>query len=208
MKKKIVILSLALVLAFALGIGGTLAWLTAQTSEVKNTFTTAGIDITLTETWNAKSKDDLTANDIWKAQLIPGYTYKKDPVVTVTTSTTEDCWLFVKFEEKNNPSTYLDYTSTLTTDNDWTQGEGTGEGKDGIPTTVWYRKVAASDTTKSWNLLKDDTVSVKDSVTRETMPTANATPELVYTAYACQYYKNNTEHFTAAEAWSTVSSAS
>lgn len=212
MKKKIVILGLALVLAFALGIGGTLAWLTAQTDTVTNTFTTAGIDITLNETFNTDSDDDGT-NDEWQAKMVPGYTYAKDPKVTVESTTTEDCWLFVKFEETNNPSTYLDYTSTLTAANGWTQGTGTGEGKNGVPTNVWYRHVEANAETKSWYLLQGNTtyangcVSVKSTVTKDNMTTA-ASATLTYTAYACQYYKNNTEPFTAAEAWGNMSSAS
>lgn len=201
MKKKIVILGLALVLAFALGIGGTLAWLTDKTDTVTNTFTTAGIDITLTETFNTDRNND-GKNDMWQAKMIPGYTYAKDPKVTVEANS-EDCYLFVKFEEKNNPSTYLTYTSNLTAANGWTQGEGTGEGKNGVPTDVWYRKVTSSTSGQSWNLLSGNTISVKDTVTKDNMNTA-AAATLTYTAYASQLYKSAGVEFTAAEAWEVL----
>lgn len=195
---------LALVLVVGCVVGGTLAWLVDSTGEVKNTFTTADIDVTLTETFNAKSDDSKQENDIWKAQMIPGYSYTKDPKVEVSADSV-DCYLFVKFEETNNPSTYLTYTSTLTAENKWTQGEGEGEGegKNGVPTNVWFRKVMTSDTTRSWELLSGNTISVKDTVTKDNMQTA-ASATLTYTAYASQLYKSAGVEFSAKEAWDNV----
>lgn len=196
MKKKTLALVLALTLLVAGVVGGTLAWLTATTGEVQNTFTVGDIELTLTETPNTDTNKD-GKPDIWQAQIIPGYSYDKDPVVTIDNKV--DCYLFVKFEETNS-DTYLNYTSTLTTANGWTQGDGTN-----IPSNVWYRTVNVADTTKSWNLLVGDTVAVKSGLTNEQMTTAASTTiTMTYTAYACQLYKNNTETFTAAEAWTTV----
>lgn len=188
-------MTVALVLVVALAsIGGTIAWLTDSTDEVTNTFTAAGIDIDLTETWNTDTNKD-NVNDAWTAQLVPGKEYPKDPVVTVKDTTDVDVYLFVKFEENANPSTYLTYTSTLTAANDWTQGDGTN-----IPATVWYRVVKTTDRTKSWNLLEGNTVTVKDSLTKEQIAAATGV-ELKYTAYAIQ-----TEGFaTAAAAWAEIS---
>ena len=190
---KAVVMLLAVVLLLGISVGGTLAWLTAKTNPVKNVFTPSNIDVTLTETWNTDTNSD-GKNDCWSAQMIPGYSYKKDPTVTVSDGSV-DCYLFVKFEENNSASTYLTYTSTLTEANGWTKGDGTD-----IPANVWYRKVMTTDTTKSWHLLASDTISVKDSVTKENMNTA-AGAELVYTAYASQLYKSAGEEFTPAEAW-------
>lgn len=200
MKKRLMML-LALVLVIGCVIGGVLAWLTDTTEDVKNVFTTADIDVTLTETFNAKSDESKTENDIWKVQMIPGYSYPKDPKVEVSADSV-DCYLFIKFEEKNNPSTYQTYTSTLTAANGWTQGDGTD-----IPANVWYRKVMASDTTRSWELLSGNTISVKDTVTKDNMETA-ATAELVYTAYASQLYKSAGAEFSAKEAWNNVNPSS
>lgn len=194
MKKKTLALLLALVLVFGAAVGGTIAYLTDTTGPIANTFTVGKVDITLTETFNTDTDGDRT-NDAWKAQLIPGTTYAKDPVVTVTNDS-EDCWLFVKFEEKNSPATYLNYTSNLTTANGWTQGDGTN-----IPTNVWYRAVNKTDATKSFQLLANNTVTINSTtVTNETM-TAASKAELVYTAYACQ--KSGFES-DAAGAWAAV----
>ena len=179
MKKKTLALLLALVLVFGAAVGGTIAYLTDTTDPVTNTFTVGKVDITLTETFNTDT-DGNQKNDAWKAQLIPGTTYTKDPVVTVTDDS-EDCWLFVKFEEKNGAATYLDYTSNLTAANGWTQGDGTN-----IPANVWYRAVAKDATVKSFHLLANDTVTIDSTaVTNDNMNDA-ANAELVYTAYACQ----------------------
>ena len=167
---------LALVCAAALVFGSvfaTYAYLTSTTDTVTNTFTVGNVGITLEETWNTDANGDGKAES-WSAQLIPGKEYKKDPVVAVDRSKTSvDIYLFVKFEENNNPSTYLDYTSTLTA---WTPVDGEDD--------VWYREVGAEDTEISWHLLDGDKVTVKSTLTKEGMP--ETTPELKYTAYAIQ----------------------
>lgn len=192
MKKKVLSI-VAVVLVLCCAVGGTLAWLTDKTGEVKNTFSPSDINITLTETPNTDT-DGNSENDAWKADMIPGFSYTKDPVVTVKGDSV-DCYLFVKFEEKGNPDTYLTYTSTLTAANGWTRGDSTS-----IPSNVWYRKVTANAADQSWNLLANNTIAVKDTVTKDNMTTA-AKAELVYTAYATQLYKSNGLEFTAAEAW-------
>ena len=197
MKKKLMTV-LALVLVIAMSVAGTIAFLTDTTDPITNTFTVGNVDIDLTETFNTDTNNDGEA-DAWKAQLIPGTTYTKDPVVTVTADS-EDCWLFVKFEEKNDAATYLNYTSNLTTDNGWTQGDGTN-----IPANVWYRAVPKAATNTSFQLLAGDNtypngcISVKDTVTNQNMNTA-AEAQLVYTAYACQ-----SANMTVNAAWAEVS---
>ena len=194
MKKRTLALILALVLVFGAAVGGTIAYLTDTTGPVTNTFTVGKVDITLTETFNTDTDSD-QEKDAWKAQLIPGTTYAKDPVVTVT-GNSEDCWLFVKFEQNGDPATYLTYTSNLTAENDWTRGDGTN-----IPSNVWYRAVAKDAAVKSFHLLDGDTVTIDSTtVTNETM-TAASKAELVYTAYACQ--KSGFES-DAAGAWAAV----
>ena len=192
MKKKLMTV-LALVLVIAMSVAGTVAFLTDTTDPISNTFTVGKVDITLTETFNTDTDGD-QENDAWQAQLIPGTTYTKDPVVTVTADS-EDCWLFVKFEEKNGAATYLNYTSNLTAANGWTQGDGTN-----IPANVWYRAVNKADSTKSFHLLDGDTVKIDSTaVTNGTMNDA-ANAQLVYTAYACQ-----SANMTVNAAWAEVS---
>lgn len=193
---KVIATLLAIVLLIGVGIGGTIAWLMDTTDPVTNTFTVGAVEITLEETLNTDTNDDDEA-DAWQAQLIPGKEYTKDPVVTVTDNTNVDCYLFVKFEEKNAPANYLTYTSTLTEANSWTKGDGTK-----IPSNVWYRVVEADAEVKTWNLLDGNKVTVKDTLKVEDMPVAGATPEMVYTAYAVQ----KDEVADAAAAWALVNS--
>ena len=195
---KAMVMILAVMLIVGISVGGTLAWLTAKTDPVVNTFTVGDINITLTETYNFDKDGDGTS-DTWTAKLIPGSSYQKDPKVTVKAGS-EKCYLFVKFDEENNPTIYLTYTSNLKP-SEWTQGDGTA-----IPANVWYRVVEADATQdQSWYLLAgNDTyangcVTVKDTVTKGNMPTAANAPKLTYTAYACQY-----ENLTAAQAWDQV----
>ena len=184
MKKRTIALLMAVVMLFGATVGGTIAWLTAKTDPVVNTFTPSDIAITLTETPND--------GDSWKAQLIPGKEYAKDPVVAVDrTKTNVDVYLFVKIEEANNPATYLEYEYVTS---GWT--ELTAGSK------IYWREVKATDTDISWNLLKDNKVTVRTSVTKG-MLTANdfKNPTISFKAYAIQ-----TLGFANAEAaWTEVS---
>lgn len=73
MKKKTVALLLSLVLVFGVIAGGTLAWLTAQSDTVVNTFTTSDINVKL-----AESKGVTTA-DGKSFKMVPGKSIEKDP---------------------------------------------------------------------------------------------------------------------------------
>ena len=199
MRRMLFTLALVLVVAVA-SVGGTIAWLTDKTDPVTNTFTVGDINITLTETFNTDTNNDGT-NDAWQAKLIPGTTYDKDPVVTVKANS-EKCSLFVKFEEINNPSNYLEYSSNLK-ESEWTQlDQDTNKN-------VWYKVVESSTNDQSWNLLAGNQVTVKDTIvksgttgiTAPVMPTHENAPQLKYTAYAIQF-ENMTD---AADAWSKVS---
>lgn len=109
MKKKIVALALVFCLSLAIGVGGTLAYLTATTGTVTNTFTVgnvsftgAGLDEADVDEYGVKEykedgktlKDRVTEN---KYKLVPGHTYVKDPTIHMS-STTEECYLFVTVE--------------------------------------------------------------------------------------------------------------
>ena len=179
MKKKLTTV-LAIVLVVALSVAGTYAYLTSKTATIKNTFTVGKVNIDLTETTGTEY------------QLIPGKVHEKNPIVTVKGGS-EKCYLFVKFDEIGSPATYLDYTSTLTTTNGWTQGTGT------IPGNVWYRIVEKSADNTAFHLLAGDKVTIRDDVTNENMAAAS-NAQLAYTAYACQF-----EGMTAEQAWAEVS---
>ena len=179
--RRIVLTALLVVLVAALSIGGTVAWLTATSDPVTNTFTTSDIDITLAET---------TGNNY---KMIPGYTISKDPKVTVKANS-EKCYLFVKVEKSTN----FDYFMTYTMATGWTQLDNGSN--------VYYRVVDSGTTDQDFNVIKDNQVTVKDTVTKSDMKALTDTtkPTLKFTAYATQYMKSNTAYFTPAEAWEKV----
>ena len=183
MKKKSLALVLALAMIVVCVVGGTLAWLTAKTPDVKNTFTTSNVDITLTET---------TTN----YQMIPGYTIAKDPKVTVLAGS-EKCFLFVKVVKSTNFDTFMTYEMA----DGWTQGDGTD-----IPSNVYYRVVDTAAANQEFGVLKNNQVTVSGDVTKTMLNGLTETnqPTLTFTAYACQYNSSNGTSFTAAEAWAKV----
>lgn len=176
MKKKVLSI-VAVVLVLCCAIGGTLAWLTDKTNPVVNTFTVGDINIDLTESKNLNLK------------MVPGNTIAKDPKVTVQANS-EACWLFVKVEKSSNFDSFMTYEMA----NGWTQGDGTK-----IPANVFYREVAATTAATDFSVLKDNSVLVKDSVTKTMLNGLGETtfPTLTFTAYAVQ--KDNVAD--AATAW-------
>lgn len=181
MKKRSLSIIIAVVLVLCCAVGGTLAWLTDKTAEVENTFTTSDVDITLAET---------TGNSY---KMVPGYTISKDPKVTVLADS-EKAYVFVKVEKSTNFDTYMTYTMA----DGWTALDGEAG--------VYYRVVEDTNADQEFAVIKDNTVTVRDTVTKEQMDalTSETYPTLTVTAYACQYMKNNTENFTATEAWNNV----
>lgn len=176
MKKKVLSI-VAVVLVLCCAIGGTLAWLTAKTDPVVNTFTVGDINIDLTESKNLNLK------------MVPGNTISKDPKVTVKANS-EACWLFVKVEKSSNFDSFMTYEMA----NGWTQGDGTK-----IRANVFYREVAATTAATDFSVLKGDSVSVMNTVTKADLNalTQSTFPTLTFTAYAVQ--KDNVAD--AATAW-------
>ena len=95
MKKKSIALTLtAVMLALAVGIGGTIAYFTSTTENVQNTFTTGKVGITLDEAKVTKNGDTWTAgNERVKENkyetVYPGAVLPKDPTIHVNTDSQE-----------------------------------------------------------------------------------------------------------------------
>ena len=180
MKKKGLAMVLALVLLAVCAVSGTLAWLTAKSDTVVNTFTTSDIKVELTET-----------NETYK--MVPGYDIHKDPKAKVLAGS-EECYLFVKLDKSQNFDTFLTYEMA--------------EGWTLVPseTNVYFRKVLTADIGTAYSVLANDQVTVKGEVTKAMMDvlTTETLPKLTVTAYASQLHKNATTEFTAAEAWANV----
>lgn len=196
MKKKGLAMVLALVLLAVCAVSGTLAWLTAKSDTVTNTFTTSDITVKLQETTGTSYK------------MIPGYDLEKDPKAWVVAGS-EDCYLFVKLDWANNT-----YTSGETAKSylDWAIADGwalvPGE------TNVYYRTVTSAQmssnngATNAYPILAGNKVTVSGDITKEQMNALDAEgaakPTLTITAYASQLYKSAGVEFTAAEAWKNV----
>jgi len=189
-KKKGLALVLALTLLVVCVVAGTLAWLTATSDVVTNTFTTSDIKVELKETTGTEYK------------MIPGYTISKNPKATVL-SGSEECYLFVKLDKSANFDTYLEYAIA----DGWTQLT-TDKNGNAITDLVYYRKVLTADIGTAYSVLANDQVTVKGSVTKEQMNALDAEgavkPTLTFTAYASQLYKSAGVEFTAAEAWANI----
>lgn len=95
--KKIAAVLLAVVLLVGCTIGGTLAWLSAQSGPVTNTFTVGKIEIELKE---HDLKDDGTLDTDAEVientdyKVVPGDTQPKDPFVRVKVES-EKCYVYV-----------------------------------------------------------------------------------------------------------------
>lgn len=168
---------LALVLVLGCALGGTVAWLVAESGPVTNTFTYGDINIALTET---------TGEDY---KIIPGVDIAKDPKVTVEADS-EACWLFVKVEETG---TFVDGKVTYSIADGWTALTGQPG--------VYYREVGAVTADTDFYVLKDNVVKVSDTLTKEDIKDIPTGPTLTFTAYAVQ--KDGIAD--AATAWSKIS---
>lgn len=172
---KAFVVMLALVLALGCAVGGTIAWLTANTAPVVNTFTYGNINIELKETTGTEYK------------IIPGTDIDKDPKVTVKANS-ETCYLFVKVVETG---TFVADKVTYDIANGWQP----------VPneTNVYWREVTNSATDQEFYVLKDNKVFVKNTLTKDDIKNLTG-PTLTFTAYAVQ--KENVKD--VATAWALV----
>ena len=174
-------LALTLVLAAYWAVGGTAAWLAAKSEPIASTFTFGDINITLTET---DSQEQPT-------KIIPGVDIKKVLKVTVQANSV-DCWLFVKVEQTG---TFVENKVTYSIADDWTKGDGSQ-----IPENVYYRQVNGATADMGFSVLKDDKITVSNTLTKADIQNITAQPTLTFTAYAVQKEGIN----TAAEAWARI----
>lgn len=178
--KKPVAFALALVLVVALAVAGTIAWLTARSGEVVNTFTAGDINIELTET----DAVDLEEDGVWTKgyKMVPGDTLSKDPKVTVKAGS-EKCFLFVKVKEDIDPNlTFADYLYYEPAAG-WTS-LGTNDG-----VTRYYRVVEMKDADQGFDVIKGNQVKVNETVTKQMMEALEGKkfPTLTFQAFAVQY---------------------
>ncbi len=187
---KSMVMILALVLVIGCAIGGTLAWLTAETAAVENTFTVGNINIELKEHKDGdKSAEEVTSNGY---AIVPGDTLNKDPFVRVK-ATSEACYLFIYIDETNNTVTGLDgkviqYTVNTT---NWTAVEGHAG--------YYYKVLDAQTTTDTlYYILANDQVTVNSNLTKAMIDSTVATNAPKLTFYAAAVQKDNVTDVTVA----------
>lgn len=186
--KKLAVMLASLVLVLCTVIGGTLAWLVTETDPVVNTFTYGDINITLHETDTNKDGDNDPNTNTYP--MIPSHTIAKDPKVTFMANS-EDAWLFVKLQKTANFDDFMTYEIA----DGWTKLDNV----DG----VYYREVSKAAQDVEFTVIKDNTVTVKGEVTKETLNALDAHgasnyPKLIVTAYAVQRDSNVAN---ATDAW-------
>lgn len=100
--KKFALIAVCAALLVCVTIGATVAWLTAQSDEVTNTFTVGKVAITLDEKKvdeNGVPVEGATRVTTNSYKLLPGSQYEKDPTVHITAGS-EPCIVFVEVKNE------------------------------------------------------------------------------------------------------------
>lgn len=144
MKKKTLALVLALVLVFGCAVGGTLAWLSATSGTVTNTFTVGDISITLQEypfkndSTTELDKDATPVQQIDTYKVVPGGKQPKEPFVTVEANS-ENCYVYVCVT--NNLTIDKTIVVTYEINNKWVEIATKTDATTGAVTTLYRYKV-------------------------------------------------------------------
>ena len=184
---KVMVMILSLMLVVGLSVGGTIAWLTAESGTVENTFTVGDITIDLKEhTLDDKGALTETETTEWEYEhIIPGDELKKDPFVKVLANS-EASIVFIKVIEKNNIDVKVSDTATekaliYSVDQSWTALDGVKG--------VYYKNAAATGANASepMYILTGNKVEVSDYVTKTDITTMKkSVPGLYFMAAAIQ----------------------
>ena len=170
MKKKLTTV-LAIVLVVALSVAGTYAYLTAQTDQVKNTFTAAGLasEFSLDESKANQQPDGSYTLDVGTRvqenaySVVPKVNLDKDPTVHVTLEKNVGAYVFLAVD--NNLGNGL----TATIDSTWTALNTTYTDAKGVVWTMYYKQLEGSATPAQVdiNVLADQQILVGDTVAED-----------------------------------------
>lgn len=182
MKKKLTTV-LAIVLVVALSVAGTYAYLTAQTDQVKNTFTAAGLasEFSLDESKANQQPDGSYTLDVGTRvqenaySVVPKVNLDKDPTVHVTLEKNVGAYVFLAVD--NNLGNGL----TATIDSTWTALGTTYTDAQGVVWTMYYKQLEGSATPAQVdiNVLAGQQIVVGDTV-------AEDCGNIVFNAYLTQ----------------------
>ncbi len=176
MKGRLRVILIFVTIFVFMGVSGTFAYLVASTRPVVNTFSPGDISLTLTE----------TTGDGYI--VCPGVPIQKDPVVTVKKGSV-DCWLFARVTKSADFDSFMSYQIA----DGWQLLDGY--------TDVYYREVQKSAEDVGFPLIKDNTISVYDTVTEKMLAALTNKPTLEFKAYAIQ----RAEFDSVVNAWQTIS---
>lgn len=182
MKKKLTTV-LAIVLVVALSVAGTYAYLTAQTDQVKNTFTAAGLasEFSLDESKANQQPDGSYTLDVGTRvqenaySVVPKVNLDKDPTVHVMLEKNVGAYVFLAVD--NNLGNGL----TATIDSTWTALGTTYTDAQGVVWTMYYKQLEGSATPAQVdiNVLAGQQIVVGDTV-------AEDCGNIVFNAYLTQ----------------------
>lgn len=190
-RNRILLTAVAALLLVVVAVGGTLAYLTATTDTVENTFKPNDVTATLTE--NGATDEDGDGKYTKEYQFIPGVNLTKDPKVTVTA--TVDAYVFIKMDVANWPE--LDLAS-YTVNSAWQPLTGYNG--------VYYQEITAPVTNQAYEILAGNQITISPDMTANDMPAGEST--MTFQAWAIQKAKsgtdNNITNFTVEEAYNTA----
>ena len=182
-RTRILLVAVASLLLVTMAVGGTVAWLAAESDTVTNVFTTSDVNLKLEE----------TTTDY---KMVPGCDIEKNPLITVEAGS-EPCYVFVKVTESTDPAfdTYMTY--------EMADGWLPLDDVDG----VYYQTVGTVETgvvsETELQVLADNKVVVKDGITKaqmEALDAAGKNPTLTFVAYAVQQAELDVD-----AAWAAIS---
>lgn len=200
-RTQIITIVVCLMLAMAIAIGGTVAWLIDKTDSVTDTFTYGKIDIALTEGNTNPAKLWIEAQNGASAtdttfKLVPGAPYTFNPYVYVEAKN-EPCYLFIEIEETNKFNTFFtsaDY-AIHSAWNPLTDHPG-----------VYYQKISSLTASTYYPIITNDRLKVAPGLDSETLNNIGDNyPTIKITAYAIQSdYLNDANNATANDAWDAL----
>ncbi len=202
--KKPLLIVVAMALVCVVAIAGTLAYLTAQTSAVTNTFTAAGLientDFKLTESKANESEEDGVGHYVLDEDdqvvgnnytVVPGVDLPKDPRVTITGGKLEqNAYLFIEVVDSTPATLTYDITS------DWIEITD-AVGNNGGQIYAYNSEVSPAAADQVFFIIEDNTVVVDGEYAA---PADNASEQLVFYAYLAQ----SAGFDDAAAAWSAT----
>lgn len=205
--KRILVLALALVLLLGCGIGGTIAWLTANSGTVTNTFTVGDINITLQEypfkvengvtSTSELDKNATPVQTINTYKVVPGGSQPKEPFVTVKANS-ENCYVYVCVENNLTINNTIVVTYDINT-TDWVQVATKTDATTGAVTTLYRYKDVVAMSNEDQKKTVFTAVSYSDTILKDAADKTNISQlidkTIVLNAFAHQ--SDNTNQNTA-----------